>query len=202
LEFWRSFLPSEDRSVSGARAVGNVADHDRRIGLLGAGANLALSLALEGPSLAPRLRNGATQAAYRAWRGTVGRVLFPNLPAQLNLPKYEPAADPAPGGWRSLLKRAVGEEKITPKSLGDSAYGAAATGVALLESVRAFVENAEDGDPEPKEGSVATRLLDSLREALKKSAHERQARERGYCGDPPLRDLLPPHEISPAAPPL
>jgi uncharacterized protein with NAD-binding domain and iron-sulfur cluster len=140
LQFWRGCVPRQDhKSPSGAPAQGDVADHDRQIGVAGLLFRMGLALVVEGPTVAPRLADGAAAAAYSAWYWAIGRLLYPGLPKKLREPVRQVAApstgartsgDRVPSTWSDLLPGS-----ITPRDLSATAFGAAAGAVRLFETL-------------------------------------------------------------------
>ena len=141
LQFWRCYLPGEgSKSPSGASAWGDVADHDRQLGVAQSLAGMGLALVVEGPTVVPRLAEGAAEAAYSAWYWAIGRHVHPGLPKRLHNPALRPITAPsteartsddqAPNTWSDLLQRL-----IMPRNLSSTAFGAATGLVRLFETL-------------------------------------------------------------------
>jgi hypothetical protein len=196
LDFGRGCLPQNDVSPSGSPATEDVADHDNRIGIAQLALNVGLALATEGPGLVPNLQDTATEALYSAWYWTVGKRIFPDIrrtfkdPTSKAAPTYAPPAPAgkAPSTWSGLLLNALGTEKVTPKVITSSAFGAAAT---LVEAIQI----SDKGPPENAKDRTLSMILNKAKPAGKLA---REAYVAGYLEYDTMRDIVPKALTAPA----
>jgi uncharacterized protein with NAD-binding domain and iron-sulfur cluster len=192
LDFWRGCLPRQgSKSPSGAPARGDVADHDRQIGVAELLVGMGVALVVEGPTVGPRLAEGAAEAAYSTWYWVIGRLLYPGLPKRLRKPALHHVtapptqarnSDEVPNTWSGLLRG-----RITPRNLSSTAFGAAAGAVRLFETLTdpermspALTSAAGDGAAARDTTLHPQAFSQHLRDAVAAGAHARARNRAAY----------------------
>jgi hypothetical protein len=111
--------------------------HDRKIGIVGMAANVARALVVDGPRVAPQLKDEATDLAYGAWRATVGRAFFPKIretyterPRPFRPAKARPVGHPT--SWPDLVDEALSDTQDTAERLSRVGFAATAGAVNFL----------------------------------------------------------------------
>jgi len=132
-------IPGSDERNAGP--PGYSGRHDKKIGVVGLAANVARALIVEGPDVGPRLQEEALEIAYGAWRSTVGRVFFPDLPKTWRDPDRRPPPIPRrrrpdePVSWPDLVDSALGDTHDTAGRLSNVAFGKAAASLDFLRTL-------------------------------------------------------------------
>lgn len=138
-------IPDSDERNEGP--PGYSGRHDRKIGVIGLAANVARALIVEGPRVAPKLQEEGMELAYGAWRGTIGRALFPRMRRTWRDPDRPHAAIPprrrqgAPSTWADLVDDALGDTQDTAGRLSNVAFGKTAGALAFLQGLPSVQAN-------------------------------------------------------------
>lgn len=153
-------IPGSDEQNPGP--AGYSGRHDRKIGIPGMLVNVGRALVVEGPRVGPKLKFEATELAYGAWRATVGRAFFPDMPKTFHDPSRRPPRvyrrdpDAPPETWSDLVDVALGDTHDTAGRLSNLAFGKAAGSVRFVQSLPKV----------DKPGSLSAQLRAAIKEGV------------------------------------
>lgn len=181
---------------------------DETLGVLQMAANAALALAVEGPRVAPALRESVVEAMYQGWHRAIGRVYFPNLPdtmrsdddrrrefeeraqeqaarASVRHASDAPEEAHVPSTWSDLFGKQLDGGTVAA-AVGSTAFGVAAAGARLLRSLSKgrAADVAQDGSSQLQallgKALEASQLGDQLKDAVGYGVAASKRRATGY----------------------
>jgi len=181
-QFWRFQIPGYRRSSYKQWDWREVSREDETIGIFGMAANLALALVVEGPKVAPQVRQDVAEVLYKTWHGAIGRHYFPKLRATLKDPhasgrrdggKHDSdrKAEAVPDSWSGLIRRDLDGGKVG-SAVSNAAFGLAAAGVHLVKSLTKPGDQTSDDKP--------PNLRKLVRKSLKHGDAARRRKATGY----------------------